>query len=113
MKKFFSLFVIGGLLLVALAVFFINHQSELSKKEFLRELSDVKRKFGESQAPVRSAQGGDPKDYARDQNEILKRYFGEIERLGKKNKDILDVDAETKKWAELDEKKAPSADHKK
>lgn len=111
MKKFFSLFVIGGLILVALAVFFINHQSELQKKEFQKELGDVKRKFGESQAPLRSS--GEPAEYARDQNELLRRYKSEIERLGKKNKDLLDVEAERRRFAEADEKKPLGPDQKK
>jgi len=102
MKKFFGVFVIGGLIVVGLAVFFINKQSEVNKKEFQRELAMAKQKTAEAETGLRTS--GDAKEYVRDQNEVLKRYRAELDKLGKKNKNILDVDAEKRKFGEEDEK---------
>jgi hypothetical protein len=111
MKKFFSIFVIAGLVLVVLAVFFISHQSDVNKKEVTRQLAVVRQKFSEMEAPLRAS--GQPSEYARDQNEISKRYQGELDKLGKKFPEVLDVDHEKKEFVKNDEKKPPTAEQRK
>lgn len=111
MKKFFSLFVIAGLLLIGGVAFFLNSQAELNKKEMERELAQAKQKFSESHASMRSTP--DAKTYAHDAVEIFKKYRSDLEKVAKRDKSLLDLDAEKKKWAEQDEKKPVSADHKK
>lgn len=111
MKKFFSLFVIAGLAVVALVIFYLNHHSEMKAKEFKEKLASVRQKYGEKSAGLRST--GTPNEYVRDQNEMLKTYKGELEKLAKLDESILDPDAEKKKFAVADEKKPPSAEQKK
>ncbi len=111
MRKYFSLFVIAGLLLVGVVAFFLHSQNELNKKEIARDLAATKQKFGESLRPLLNS--GDPAAYVRDVNDLLKRYKGEIDALGKRNKDLADLDAKKKEWAESDEKKPPSPEQKK
>lgn len=111
MKKYFSLFVIAGLLVIGGVAFFLSSQAELNKKEFERELAVAKQKFSESHTQLRS--GADPKAYSRDVVELFKKYKAELEKLSKREKSILDVDAEKKKWVEQDEKKPLNAEQKK
>jgi hypothetical protein len=111
MKKFFSLFVIAGLALVGLVIFYLNHHSEMKAKEFKEKLAHTRSKYGEKSASLRS--NGEPDDYVRDQNMMLKAYKDEIEKLAKLDESVLDVDAEKKKWTHTDEKKPPSAEQRK
>jgi hypothetical protein len=111
MKKYFSLFVIAGLILVGVVAFFLHSQAELNKKEFQRDLAVVKEKFGESIRPLTSS--GDPAAYTHEMNELLKRYKGELDKLASRNREILDLDAEKHKFEEADAKKPPSPEQKK
>jgi len=111
MKKYFSLFVIAGLLLVGVVAYFLHSQAELNKKEFQRDLAVVKQKFDESIRPLASS--GDPQQYAHEMNTLLKNYKGEIDKLAARNHELLDLDAEKKKFEESDAKKPPSAEQKK
>ncbi|MCC6807096.1 MAG: hypothetical protein IT381_06710 [Deltaproteobacteria bacterium] len=111
MKKFFSLFVIAGLAVVGLVVFYLNHHSEMKAKEFKEKLASTRQKYAEKSAGLRSS--GTPNEYVRDQNELLKAYKADLEKLAKLDESVLDVDHEKKKFAEADEKKPPSAEQKK
>lgn len=111
MKKYFSLFVIAGLILVGAVAFFLHSQAEVNKREFQRDLAVTKEKFGESMRPLTSS--GDPAQYAHEMNSLLKNYKAEIEKLAARNHDIVDPEAEKKKFEEADAKKAPSAEQKK
>jgi hypothetical protein len=110
MKKFFSLFVIAGLAVVGLVIFYLNHHSEMKAKEFKEKLATTRQKYAERSAGLRS--NGTPNEYVRDQNELLKTYKGELEKLAKLDESVLDPEAEKKKFAVSDEKKPPSAEQK-
>ena len=111
MKKFFSLFVIAGLAVVGLVIFYLNHHSETKAKEFKEKLVSVRAKYGEKSAALRT--GGTPAEYVSDQNGMLKAYKEELSKLASLDASVLDPDHERKKFAESDEKKPPSAEQKK
>ena len=110
MKKYFSLFVIAGLVLVGVVAFFLRSQADVNKKEFQRDLAGIKAKFADSMRPLTSS--GDPQQYAHEMNSLLKIYKGELDKLATRNREILDVDAEKRKFEETDAKKPPSTEQK-
>jgi hypothetical protein len=111
MKKFFSLFVIAGIAVIGLVVYYLNHHSEMKAKEVKESLAQLKKGFAEKEAPLR--QTGTPDEYVKAQNEVMQGYKVGLEKLAKLDESVLDLDGEKKKFAEADEKKAPSAEQRK
>jgi hypothetical protein len=103
--------VIAGVAVIGLVVFYLNHHSEMKAKELKEKLAVAKQKLGEKEGPLRA--GGTPDEYARAQNEIMQGYKAELQTLAKIDESVLDLEHEKKKFAEADEKKAPSEEQRK
>jgi len=110
MKKFFSLFVIAGVAIIGLVVFYLNHHAEVREKEIKEKLAVAKKQFVEKETKLYVT--GTPEEYVRDQNELMKSYKAQLQEIAKIDETILDLDAEKKKFAETDHKKPPSEEQK-